>query len=46
MNRFWTNVKGFKKKYVFCMLSVITAQILAIYNLKTLRSSSFRITYI
>jgi len=35
MNRFWTNIKGFKKKYVFCMLAVATAQILAIYNLKT-----------
>jgi len=35
MNRFWTNIKGFKKKYIFCMLSVVTAQILAIYNLKT-----------
>ena len=35
INRFWTNIKGFKKKHVFCMLSVITTQILAIYNLKT-----------
>ncbi|WP_157198853.1 hypothetical protein [Methanothermococcus okinawensis] len=43
MNRFWTNIKGFKKKYIFCMLSVAVAQVLAIYTLKTYVNPFIRI---
>jgi len=43
MNRFWTNIKGFKKKYIFCMLSVAAAQVLAIYTLKTYGNPFIRI---
>ena len=35
MNKFWINIKGYIRKKVFCLCAVVSAQVLALYNLIT-----------
>ena len=33
MNKYWTYVKGYIRKKIFCLCAVVSAQVLALYNL-------------